>query len=230
MRSTMPATPPRRTLIPHSSVSSRWMAPAVVSPSSTRPPGSVHLPAEGWPPRRTSNTRRRCSTTAPTRRRGCWEYSGLGGGSSRPHEQGVGSVPVADERLDLRRLRGRQPAGPEREAVLCLERSAQRRRDVLELRPPAERRLQRRQRGEWFAGGRKDGAQTRLVHAEEDRPVLEEVLALPPLGAADHFLAGDLELVAARPPEAEPGRPAFRVGDGDDVHRSPERARAPAHR
>src|SRR5207247_657788 len=49
-RSTMPATPPTRIARPHSSATSRATASRVVSPRFTRPPGRLHLPAQGaWP-------------------------------------------------------------------------------------------------------------------------------------------------------------------------------------
>src|SRR5207245_108312 len=54
-----PATSTTRTSQPHSSATSRRMASTVVSPSSTIPPGRLHFPDDGWPPRRTRSARGR---------------------------------------------------------------------------------------------------------------------------------------------------------------------------
>src|SRR5512145_1226263 len=198
----------RRTSQPHSSRTSRRAASSVVSPSSTSPPGTLHLPAAGGPPRRTSSTRRPWKTTAPTPTRGWSGYSRLTPGargerSRRGGEPGRGGVPVADERVDPLRLLGAQPAGAENQAVLGRKGRLQRGRDLVEAGTATERRLERRQRRERIDGGGKHRAQPRRVHAEQDGAVLQERRPLAALRTAHELASADLDLVPAGAGEAE---------------------------
>src|SRR5438128_6638058 len=113
-------------------------------------------------------------------------------GLAEPLRRGVLLV---DEPRGVRRLVGGEAVGLEPEAVLALEGSGQRGGDVVELGPVAERHLERRQGGERVARGGKERPEARRVDTEQDRAVLEEAPAVPPLGAADDLARIDLDLV-----------------------------------
>src|SRR5207247_9454327 len=95
------------------------------------------------------------------------------------------------------RRRDRTSAGGRyAEPVLPLEGLGQRGDDVVELGPMAERRLERRQGGQRVTRGGKELPEAWRVDAEQDRAVLEEAPAAPPLGAADDLAPVDFNLVA----------------------------------
>src|SRR5438270_5747741 len=225
-RSRMPATSPRRTCSPHSSAISRRTASRVVSPSSTRPPGRLHLPISGGLPRRTRSTRVPSRTTAPTPTRGTLGYSRsvMAGGpdmaprppfvrrapaepgysagrapdvSRRGGQPGRARVALGHERGHALGLARRKAAGPEVEAVLALERLGQRVGHGLERRAPAEGGLERRQRRQRVARRRKQRAHPWLVHGEQDGAVLQEGVALPALAPPTRL----------RPPTSDPNTP-----------------------
>src|SRR5262249_40054164 len=99
-----------------------------------------------------------------------------------------------------------EPAGMEANAMLALERRRERRRDIVELRPVAERVLERGQRGERIGRSWKDRGEPRCVDAEQDRAVLDEGAPVAPLRAADELSSAHLDLAAPGTREAEGGR------------------------
>src|SRR5262249_61543836 len=118
-------------------------------------------------------------------------------GSRTPRQPGLGGVLVAHEPLDRRGLVRAEPVGPRVEPVLALERRRERGRDVVELGPMAECLLERRQGRERIVGRRKDRGHALGVDAEQDRPVLDERPAGPPLPAPDELAPAELDLAAA---------------------------------
>src|SRR5437867_1850890 len=123
----------------------------------------------------------------------------------------------------MRRLVGGEAVGREAETVVPLEGLGQRGGDVVELGPMAERRLERRQGGERVTRGGKELPEAWRVDAEQDRAVLEEAPAAPPLGAADDLAPVDFNLVAPGPREAERGRRDSAARDRDHLDGRAER-------
>ena len=205
-RARRPASP-TRICRPHSSATSRrdGLGRGLAELDAGRP-GRLHLPVSGGLPRRTSSTRPPSSTTAPTPTRGT-----LGILAPVAHaeagEPGRARVAVASRAPPRARVSsGESPPGPQVEAVLAPRRPrASASATSSNAGPAAERGLQRGQRGQRVARGREQRAQPRLVHAEQDGAVLQERVALPPLGAAHELAAADLDLVDAGAREAERG-------------------------
>src|SRR5262249_60953006 len=98
-----------------------------------------------------------------------------------PAEPGAGPFFPRPGALDPCSPVAADPAGMEANAVLALERCRERRRDVVELRPVAERVLERGQRGERIRRSWKDRSEPRGVDAEQDRAVLDEGAPVAPL-------------------------------------------------
>src|SRR5262249_56010264 len=119
---------------------------------------------------------------------------------------------------------GGEVVGPESEPVLALERRCERGRDVVELRPVAERLLERRQGGQRIVGRRKDLGEAGRVHAEQDRSVLEERAAVAPLRAPDELASVHLDLAAASAREAERRRCLVATRGTDHLDRRAQRA------
>src|SRR5437870_5439120 len=155
-RSTTPATPRRRTAIPHSSSTSRRAAAAVVSPRSTRPPGMLHLPAAGFRPRRTRRTRSPSRTTAPTPTRGWSGYSREVGDEPAALIPLGGPVFFAHEPVDELLLLAREAPRPQLDPVRAGEALGDRGRRFGEARAPAQNLLERRHAREGIAVAREE--------------------------------------------------------------------------
>src|SRR5262249_59770677 len=86
--------------------------------------------------------------------------------------------------------------------------------------------LGRRQGCERIAGGGKDRGHALGVAAEQDRPVLDERPAVPPLRAPDELAPAELDLAAAGAREAKRGRRLVAARGADHLDRRAERREA----
>ncbi len=202
---------------------------AVVSPSSTRPPGRLHFPNDGDWPRRTSSTLSSWRMTAPDADPGIVRVLAAHRG---PVSQASVAYLSRASRSTLAASSALSPSGRSVEPVLALERGRERAATSSNFGAMTERGLQRRQA--WRADRRSSGRSRRRgrVDAEQDRAVLEKRAAVTALRAPDELAPVKLDLAAAGAREAERGRRLVASGDAHHLdggaERRAARRRAPA--